>query len=131
MFYMHNMLYFSSIFIINDHRRRHPRHCASQIEHTHTCAGFISGSTCLITSISRALCAFFHVRRVPHYVVDHDRFRENYFIAASMAAPDGDLLPFFTERLKWNISPDAIQYLRTKHNLPRRGRKRTQNKGAP
>jgi hypothetical protein len=54
------------------------------------------------------------------YYIDFDRFRGSYFIAASVPAPDKDLLPFFSQRLKWDISPAARQYLRAEHNLPRR-----------
>jgi hypothetical protein len=61
-----------------------------------------------------------HVCRIPVYYIDFDRFRGSYFIAASVPAPDKDLLPFFSQRLKWDISPAARQYLRAEHNLPRR-----------
>lgn len=68
---------------------------------------------------------FFHslyelADRMPVYWIDLDRFRSGYFIAASVAAPEQDLLPFFEQTLKWDIGPAARQYLASEYNLPRR-----------
>lgn len=75
--------------------------------------------TCLYPVDAPGACLCF-LRRMPVYWIDLDRFRSGYFIAASVAAPEQDLLPFFEQTLKWDIGPAARQYLASEYNLPRR-----------
>jgi hypothetical protein len=42
----------------------------------------------------------------------------NYFIAASVAAADQDLLPFFRQNLGWKISGGTPRYLKMRFNIP-------------
>ncbi|WIA22446.1 hypothetical protein OEZ85_004744 [Tetradesmus obliquus] len=56
--------------------------------------------------------------RLPYFTADFQRARDNYFIAASVAAAGPDLLPFFRQRLGWKISGGMPRYLKAPYNIP-------------